>query len=90
MLQTKGAEKIKTLILFSVTYFFENHSVYEIKYKNTEKLYRSQTTIWRTCCACYITKSTNINSEYVIIITFPQQRSLGERALALRTTLHVL
>jgi hypothetical protein len=34
MFQTKVVEKIKTHILCSVTFFFENRAVYEIMWKN--------------------------------------------------------
>ena len=36
--------------------------------------------------ACWIPKPTNTHSEYVIIIAFPQQKWLGERAPRLRYT----
>jgi hypothetical protein len=35
MFQTKVAEKVKTHILCSITFFFENLVVYEIMWKNT-------------------------------------------------------
>ena len=34
MFQKNVVEKIKTLILFSVTFFFENRAVYKIMWKN--------------------------------------------------------
>jgi hypothetical protein len=34
-------------------------------------------------CACWITKATNPHSDCVIIISFPLQQSLRERALVL-------
>jgi len=37
-------------------------------------------TIWRVRIACWITKATNIHSEYVIHIAFPLQQWLHERA----------
>jgi hypothetical protein len=36
--------------------------------------------------ACWIPKATNTHSEYVIIITFPLQQGLHERASMLRGT----
>jgi hypothetical protein len=36
--------------------------------------------------ACWITKATDTNSEYVILIAFPHQKWLRERALILRFT----
>ena len=35
---------------------------------------------------CWITKTTNTHSEYVILLTFPRQQSLIERASMLRCT----
>ena len=43
--QTKVVEKIKTHILCSVTFLFENRAVYEIMWKNIVEPYRSQMTI---------------------------------------------
>jgi hypothetical protein len=36
---------------------------------------------WRMRFACWITKATDTHSEYVIVIAFPQQQWLRERAL---------
>jgi hypothetical protein len=41
-------------------------------------------TIRRMRIACWITKATNTDSEYVILIPFPQQQRLHERASMLR------
>jgi hypothetical protein len=45
-------------------------------------------TIWRMCVACWITKATqtHTHSEYVILIAFPLQQLLQERASMLRYT----
>jgi hypothetical protein len=40
--------------------------------------------IRRMRIACWITKATDTHSEYVIIITFPRQKWLRERASMLR------
>jgi len=42
--------------------------------------------IWHMCIACWIPKATNTHSEYVILIAFPQQQWLHERASMLRHT----
>jgi hypothetical protein len=48
-------------------------------------------TIWRMRIACWIPKATNTQSEYVILIAFPPQQWLRERASLLRhTTLALL
>ena len=41
---------------------------------------------WRMRIACWITKATNTNSEYVIFIAFPLQQWLHERASMLLCT----
>jgi hypothetical protein len=43
-------------------------------------------TVWRTRIACWITKVTDKHSEYVILIAFPLQQWLNERASVLRYT----
>ena len=45
----------------------ENHAVYEIRWKNIVEPDRSQMTIWRMRIASWIIKTTNTNSEYVIM-----------------------
>ena len=66
-------EKIKTLILCSIT-FFENHAMYEIMTKNTVEHGRPQMAIWHVRNACWVTKATNTHTEYVILIAFPLQQ----------------
>ena len=94
MLQTKVVEEIKTHNLYSVT-FFENRSVFEIMWKNMIEPDRPQMTIWCMHTACWVTKATHTHtphthSEYVILIAFPQQQRLQERASILRLYLHGL
>ena len=36
-------------------------------------------TTWRMCIACRMTKATDTQSEYVLIVAFPQQQCLQER-----------
>jgi len=43
-------------------------------------------TVWRMCIACWITKVTDTRSEYVILIAFPLQQWVKERASVLRYT----
>jgi hypothetical protein len=53
-------------------------------------------TIWRTRIACWITEATDTHthththSEYVILIAFPRQQWLQERASLLRLYVHYL
>jgi len=64
MFQTKVVEKIKTHILCSVFFFFENRVVYEITWKNLIERGRPQMTIWRLCIACWIPKATNTHTHW--------------------------
>jgi len=68
MFQTKVVEKIKTHFLCSIT--LENRAVYEMMWKNVVESDRPQMTIWCMQIACWIpiSKSTNTQSEYVILI----------------------
>ena len=36
--------------------------------------------IWRMCIACWISKATDTQSEYIILSAFPVQQKLHERA----------
>jgi hypothetical protein len=62
MFQTNVVDKIKTHILYSVT-FFENHAVYEKIWKNPVEWGKPQMTIWRI--ACWITKATKRHTQVV-------------------------
>jgi hypothetical protein len=86
MFQRKFVEKIKTHILCSVTFLFENGALYNTNWKNLSDPERPQMTIRHMRIACCITKATNTHSEYVIIIAFPPQQWLHERASMLRHT----
>jgi hypothetical protein len=83
----KFVERIKTHILCSVTFPPENRAVYEIMWK---KIFCSQTghswTIRRMRVACLIPKATNTHSQYVLLIVFPLQQWLKDRASMLRCT----
>jgi hypothetical protein len=88
MFQTKSCrENQKTHFVFSNFFFsFENRAVYEIMWKNNVGPDRPQMTIWRMRIACWILKATNTHSQYVILISFPLQQWLHERATMLRHT----
>jgi len=51
---------------------------------------RPQMTIWRMLIARWILKATNTHSEYVILIAFPLQQWLHERASLLRLQAYCL
>jgi len=78
MFQTKVVAKIKTHILYSITFFSENRAVYEIMWKNIVERGRLRMTIWRMRIACCIPKSTNAHPEYVTLIGFLLQQWLHD------------
>jgi len=47
---------------------------------------KQQMTIWRVPTACWIPKATNTHTECTIVIAFPRQQWLQERASMLRCT----
>ena len=53
MFQTKVVKDIKTHILGSITFFFENRAVYEIMWKNIAQPDRSQMVIQYGACAMH-------------------------------------
>jgi hypothetical protein len=70
MFPTKDAQKIKTHILCSITFFFLNHSIYEIMWKNIVEPDRPQMTIPHMHIASKIAKATITHSEYVTHSSF--------------------
>ena len=84
MIQTKFVEKIRTHVLYSIM-FRENRAVCEIMWKNEVDPDRPQTT-WCILDACWISKATDIHSEYVILIAFSLQQWLHDRAYTWRHT----
>jgi hypothetical protein len=84
MFQTKVVVEIKTHVVCSIIFFLENHVVCEIMWKNTVERDRTQMTIWRMHIACWMFKATNTPSENIILIAFPQQQWLEERASMIR------
>ena len=55
-------------------------------WENVVKRGRTQMAIWRMRVACWIPKATDTHSEYVTLISLPQQQYLHERASILRHT----
>ena len=62
----------------------QNRPVHETKWKNMVERGRAQMAIRGMRFACWISKTTETHSEYLIIIAFPQQQCLHERASMLR------
>jgi len=86
MFQTKFAQKFKTHILCSVNSpprkscrLWDN-----VERCGTAGQATDDNTVRRMRFACWIPKATNTHSEYVILIAFPLQQWLRERALILR------
>ena len=59
-------------------------SCYEIMRKNIVEPCWLQMTVWRMRIALWMPKATNALSGYVIVIVFPRQKCLHERASMLR------
>jgi hypothetical protein len=65
---------------------FFYRTVYEIMWKNIVEPGMPLTTIQRMRIACWMPKAINTLSEYVILIAFPLQQWLRQRARMLRYT----
>jgi len=65
-------------------FLVESRSVYEIMWKNMVEPDRSQKAIGHMRITCWITKATDTNSDYVILIAFPRRNWLQERTSTLR------
>jgi hypothetical protein len=65
MFQTKVVEKIKTHILYSITFFRKSYHEWD-NVENIAEPGRTQMTIWRMRVACWITKLANAPQCYVI------------------------
>ena len=62
MCQSNVVEKIRTQILRSITFFFENRAVYEIMCENLVERGRPQMTIWRIRIEFWISKATHTHT----------------------------
>jgi hypothetical protein len=85
MFQTGVVEKVRTYILYSII-FFVNRAFYEIMWKDVVQSGRPQMTLWRMRFAYWTPKTANTHSVCVILIFFPLQQWLLERASILRYT----
>ena len=83
--QTKFVEKLETHFMID-NFFYESLFVYEIIWKNVVVRGRPQMTVWRMRITCWIPKATNAHTGYVILVAFPLQQWLHERASVLRYT----
>ena len=93
MVETKIVEKVKSHILCSIICFFLR-KCYRL-WDNVEKYLRTRQAtdvniVRRMCFAWWISKATDTHSEYVIIIAFPRQQWLRERASVVSLYVHCL
>jgi hypothetical protein len=79
-------EKQNTHFVFNNIFFFENHAVSEIMWKNIVESNRPQIVIWSMRNGCRIPKATDTQSEYVIPVLLPLQQWLRERISLLHYT----
>ena len=86
MFQTKVVEKIKTHILFSVTFFFRKSCPLGDDVEKYGKARQAADDNVTQPHALFMlhTKATDTHSEYVILIAFTRQQWLHERASVLR------
>jgi len=82
----KVIEKIKSQFSCSVTPPPEHRAVCELMCKNIVQLNSLHMTIRRMRIACWIPRATDRHSEYVMLVAFPLQQRLDERASLLRYT----
>jgi hypothetical protein len=80
MFQTKVVEKIKTHILYSITFFRKSFRLWDNVEKCRDRQATDDNIIRRMRFACWITKATDTHSEYVILIPLAQQQWLREHA----------
>jgi hypothetical protein len=80
ILDTCCEENRNTNFVFNNFFFSEKRAVYKIMWKNIVELDRPKKTIWCMRISRWVPEATNTCSEYVIVIAFPQQQWLHERA----------
>ena len=85
--------KIKTHSLRSITFFFFLKVVpfmRKCEKYGTPRQAADGNMKWNMRIACWLIKATDTHSEFVIIIAFPRQQRLRERASILRSYIHFL
>jgi hypothetical protein len=82
----KGYTENQNIFCAIIFFLPEDCAVCEIMWKNMVEWGRQQMTIWGMRIACWIPKASYTHSEYAILIAFPRQQWLHERALMLRYT----
>jgi len=87
MFQAKVVEQVTTHILCSIAFLSENLVFFEIMWRNIVQAGRTQMKIWLIRVGSWIPKAMDTNSVCRILIDFPLQQWLPERASILRYTL---
>jgi hypothetical protein len=81
MFQKNFVQKIKTHVLCLIKVFRKScHLRDNVEQYGTARQATDDNIIWRMHVSCWIAKATGTHSEYVILIAFPQQKWLRERA----------
>jgi len=92
MLQATTSQKIKTHILYTITFFFYRKSFR--LWGNVEKIMverrMPQMTVWRKRIAWWITKATNTHSQYVILFCFSTKTTVTWTLLDVTLYVHCL
>jgi hypothetical protein len=87
MFQTNVVEKIRTHILCLITFFRKSCRLRDnVEKYGTARQATDDNIIRRMRFACWVTKATDTHPEYAILISFPRQQRLRERASVLRYT----
>ena len=86
MFEIEVVDKIKTHFMLINFFFRKSCLFFWIIFKYKVEPDRPQIKIWPMRTACCITRATNTHSQYVILIAFPLQQCLHERASMLRYT----
>ena len=79
-----GREDQNTHFMFNNFLFSKNHTVYKKMWRITLERVKLRKKIWCTRIACWLPKATDTHSEYVMLIAFPLQQWLRERAWMIR------
>jgi hypothetical protein len=76
MFETKVVKEIKTHNLCSIIFLSENPAFQELMWKKYGRARQAtdDNTIWRMRFACWISKATDTNLLYLILIAFPRQQ----------------
>jgi hypothetical protein len=90
MFQKKFVEEIKIHILCSVTFFFENHAVYEKKWNNFVEQGRPQMAIWPMHTACWMPKATNTHKQVFNTQCFSTETMVAVTRLNVKLFVHFL